>query len=62
MYNENVMKWSGGFLPEIYDEYEFIDEEDVVVYDDSTEWYNQYNNIDGSEAGVWVTNLGVVQW
>ena len=58
MYNENVMKWSGGFLPEIYDEYEFIDEEDVVVYDDSTEWYN----IDGSEAGVWVTNLGVVQW
>jgi len=48
MYNENVMKWSGGFLPEIYDEYEFIDEEDVVVYDDSTEWYN----IDGSEAGV----------
>jgi hypothetical protein len=48
MYNENVMKWSGGFLPEIYDEYEFIDEEDVVVYDDSTEWYN----INGSEAGV----------
>lgn len=41
MYNENVMKYTGGTLPEVYDE------EDVVVYDDSSEWYN---NIDASEA------------
>jgi hypothetical protein len=42
MINENVLKWCGGYLPELYDEYEFIDEEDLVVYDDSDEWYNIY--------------------
>lgn len=42
MYNENVMKYTGGTLPEVYDE-----EEDIVVYDDSSEWYN---NIEASEA------------
>lgn len=40
IYNEKVM----GDL----DYYEEID--DIIVYDDSGEWYNQYNDIDGSEA------------
>lgn len=42
LYNEKVM----GDL----DYYEDIDS-DLIVYDDSGEWYNQYNDIDGSEAG-----------
>jgi len=44
MYNENVMKYTGGTLPEVYDE-----EEDIVVYDDSSEWYNQYNDENDGE-------------
>lgn len=42
LYNEYVMG--------DYDYYE--DHDDIVVIDDSGEWYNQYNDIDGSEAGV----------
>jgi len=39
IYNENVMKYTGGALPEQYDL--LLDEEDdIVVYDDSDEWYN----------------------
>lgn len=41
LYNEYVMG--------DYDYYE-DKENDIVVYDDSGEWYNQYNDIDGSEA------------
>lgn len=44
MYNENVMKYIGGTLPEVYDE-----EEDIAVYDDSSEWYNQYNDENDGE-------------
>lgn len=45
LYNEKVM----GDL----DYYE--EDVELAVYDDSGEWYNQYNdNIDASEADVWV--------
>lgn len=41
MYNENVLKWCGPYYDD--DEYEdlIVDEDrDIVVYDDSNEWYN----------------------
>jgi hypothetical protein len=46
MYNENVLKWCGS----MYDEVDILidEDEEVIVYDDSGEWYN----IDGSEADV----------
>lgn len=45
MYNENVLKWCGS----MYDDVDILidDQEDIIVYDDSDEWYN---NIDESEA------------
>jgi hypothetical protein len=45
MYNENVLKWCGS----MYDDIDILidDHEEIVVYDDSDEWYN---NIDESEA------------
>jgi hypothetical protein len=50
MYNENVMRWCGS-IADIYTEDDgydiLIDEGDeIIVYDDSGEWYN----IDESEA------------
>lgn len=46
-------------MPEmLYNEYVtgerdyYEDNEDIAVIDDSNEWYNQYNDIDGSEADV----------
>lgn len=39
MYNENVLKWCGSMYEDIdilVDEYD----DEVVVYDDSEEWYN----------------------
>lgn len=58
MYNENVMKWCGPYDQEEYEELIGDDERDIIVYDDSNEWYNIY----ASEADDWVTRLGVVQW
>lgn len=39
MYNENVLKWCGPY----YEDYDLIVEEDVI-YDDSEEWYNEYDD------------------
>lgn len=50
MYNENVLKWCGPYDTEEYDDLIVYDEE-IVVVDDSGEWYN---NIYGSEADDWV--------
>ena len=42
IYNEKVM----GDL-------DYYDNEDIIVYDDSGEWYNQYNeDIEATEADV----------
>lgn len=41
VYNEKVM----GDL-------DYYDNDDIIVYDDTNEWYNQYNEIDESEADV----------
>ena len=49
MYNENVLKWYGSMHEDDIDL--LIDEHDeIIVYDDTNEWYN----IDESEADVWV--------
>lgn len=48
MYNENVMKWTGPYDTEEYDDLIVYDEE-IIVVDDSEEWYN---NIYASEADV----------
>ncbi len=49
MYNENVLKWCGSMYEDDIDT--LIDEYDeIVVYDDTQEWYNIYE----SEADVWV--------
>ena len=45
MYNENVLKWCGSMYEEDIDL--LIEDDDIIVYDDSQEWYN---NIDESEA------------
>ena len=45
MYNENVMKWCGPYYTEEYDDL-IVYDEDIIVVDDSGEWYNIY----GSEA------------
>lgn len=42
MYNENVMKWCGPYDQEEYEELIGDDERDIIVYDDSNEWYNIY--------------------
>lgn len=47
MYNENVLKWCGSMYEEDIDL--LIEEDDIIVIDDSQEWYN---NIDESEADV----------
>jgi len=45
MYNENVLKWCGSMYEDDIDL--LIDDADeIIVYDDSNEWYN----IDESEA------------
>jgi len=41
MYNENVMKWCGPYDAEEYDDLIVYDEE-IIVVDDSGEWYNIY--------------------
>ena len=47
MYNENVLKWCGSMYEDDIDL--LIDEHDeIMVYDDTNEWYN----IDESEADV----------
>ena len=49
MYNENVLKWCGSMYEDDIDL--LIDDADeIIVYDDSNEWYN----IDESEADDWV--------
>ena len=43
MYNENVLKWYGSMYNEEIDI--LVDEqEDIVVYDDTDEWYNIYGD------------------
>ena len=59
MYNENVMKWCGPYDQEEYEELIGDDERDIIVYDDSNEWYNIY----ASEADVWVAVVAdIAQW
>jgi hypothetical protein len=48
MYNENVLKWCGSLYSEDIDLLVDGQEDDIVIYDDSQEWYN----IDESEADV----------
>ncbi len=48
MYNENVLKWCGSLYSEDIDLLVDEQEDDIVIYDDSQEWYN----IDESEADV----------
>lgn len=44
MYNENVMKWCGSIVDtySMYDSYDLLieEDEDIIIYDDSDEWYN----------------------
>jgi hypothetical protein len=42
MYNENVLKWCGPTPEEDF----ILSEDDIIIYDDSEEWYN----IEESEA------------
>lgn len=42
MYNENVLKWCGSMYEEDIDL--LIEEDDIVVIDDSQEWYNLEND------------------
>ena len=43
MYNENVLKWCGSMYEDDIDT--LIDEHDeIIVYDDSEEWYNVDND------------------
>ena len=48
MYNENVLKWCGSLYNEDIDLLVDDQEDDIIVYDDSQEWYNIYE----SEADV----------
>jgi hypothetical protein len=48
MYNENVLKWCGSLYSEDIDLLVDEQEDAIVIYDDSQEWYN----IDESEADV----------
>ena len=40
LYNENVLKWCGPYDLEEYEEIVVDDERDIIIYDDSDEWYN----------------------
>lgn len=42
MYNENVMKWCGPYDQEEYEEL-IVYDEDIIIVDDSEEWYNSYS-------------------
>ena len=48
MYNENVLKWCGSLYSEDIDLLVDEQEDEIIVYDDSQEWYNIYE----SEADV----------
>jgi len=42
MYNDNVLKWCGS----MYDEVDILidEDEEVILYDDTGEWYNIYES------------------
>jgi hypothetical protein len=43
MYNENVLRWCGSMYEEDIDI--LVDENDeIIVYDDTDEWYNIYES------------------
>lgn len=44
MYNDNVMKWCGSIYDEDVEFITYEQEEDIIVYDDSDEWYNIYGD------------------
>jgi hypothetical protein len=48
LYNENVMKWCGPYDNEEYEDL-IVYDEDIVIVDDSEEWYNVYDKQTGGE-------------